>query len=656
MTSIVLRPDSAAATRRTGTFAATIVGIALVAFAVSVDFPRAAHGFKGDEASYYTLAYSLARDYDFAFTRADLVRVWDEFPTGPEGIFLKRGRHLALRASGGFPWLRLGWSNDPDRLYFGKSFIYPLAAAPFVKIAGTNGFLVFHALLLTLCFAAAVAWLQARGSSPGAALAYASAFLLASIVPVYFVWLTPELFNFALIFLAFFLWTYKEDAPDRLEPISAERPGWFERFVRSPRSDYAAAMLLGIATFSKPVHIMLIGPLVFLALWRRQWIRAAVVVLAFAASAALLFGLNYATSGNVNYQGGDRKTFYGYTGFPFANPRETFVTTGQSRATDAVPLDIVLTKDAPTVFFHNLEYFTLGRYSGFAPYFFPGLLSLLLFLSAPRRRPLWQWLTAGTAVMSAVALLLYMPYTYSGGGGPVGNRYYLSFYPLFLFVTPPLRRQMWAAVALGIGALATAPLVFNPFEMSFDPGAHAKSGPVRMLPIELTQLIDLPVSAKPRRSRLPLDGDPPLLAYFPDDNVHDLEEDKTFWVRGHSRADLILRAPAVDDELGTGRPIRLDTLGFEMANGPKPNRVTLRTDAETRTIPMTPGQVLTVRLRAGGGIPYRPLTFPTNYLYAVSITSENGFIPVLEEPGSGADSRMLGVRVHLIPAYDRSLK
>ena len=52
--------------------------------------------------------------------------------------------------SGGFPFLRLVSSPDPDatRLYYGKSYIYPLCAAPFVLLWGTNGFLVFHALLL----------------------------------------------------------------------------------------------------------------------------------------------------------------------------------------------------------------------------------------------------------------------------------------------------------------------------------------------------------------------------------------------------------------------------------------------------------------------------------------------------------------------------
>jgi hypothetical protein len=86
------------------------------------------------------------------------------FPTGPEGIFLKRGRRVTLRRAEAFPWVRIGKPYVVDRLFYGKSFIYPLVAAPFVRLFGTNGFLVLHALLLTVCFGAGVAWLEARGS------------------------------------------------------------------------------------------------------------------------------------------------------------------------------------------------------------------------------------------------------------------------------------------------------------------------------------------------------------------------------------------------------------------------------------------------------------------------------------------------------------
>ena len=137
--------------------------LVLAGFALSLDLPKTKLGFQGDEATYYSLGHSLARDLDFTFERRDLVRVWDEFP-GPEGIFLKQGKTIDLQRTGTFPYLRLVRTPDPrpDRLYYGKSYIYPLIAAPFVRVFGTNGFLVLHAVLMTLNILAAYTFLRAR--------------------------------------------------------------------------------------------------------------------------------------------------------------------------------------------------------------------------------------------------------------------------------------------------------------------------------------------------------------------------------------------------------------------------------------------------------------------------------------------------------------
>ena len=64
------------------------------------------------------------------------------------------------------PFVRIDRQPDPDpaRLYYGKSYIYPLVAAPFVWLFGTNGFLVFHAVLLALVTLAAYLFLNARSS------------------------------------------------------------------------------------------------------------------------------------------------------------------------------------------------------------------------------------------------------------------------------------------------------------------------------------------------------------------------------------------------------------------------------------------------------------------------------------------------------------
>ena len=142
--------------------------LVLAGFSLSLDLPKTKLGFQGDEATYYSLGHSLARDLDFTFERHDLVRTWEEFPA-PEGIFLKRGKTVHLQRSGAFPYVRVVRTPDPrqDRLYYGKSFVYPLIAAPFVRAFGTNGFLVLHALLVTLNILAAYTFLRASRQRAG---------------------------------------------------------------------------------------------------------------------------------------------------------------------------------------------------------------------------------------------------------------------------------------------------------------------------------------------------------------------------------------------------------------------------------------------------------------------------------------------------------
>ena len=643
--------------RRPSIGAITTLAIALVAlgFALSIDPPTTSKGFKGDEATYYSLAHSLARDFDFEYRREDLVRVWEELP-GPEGIFLKRGRTVDLRRAGRFPFVELAKGPDPDRnrLYFAKSYIYPLFAAPLVWLFGTRGFLVFHALLLALNFGAAYRFLVARRIPEGVAAGYALVFFGASVVPVYFVWLAPELFNMSLAMYAGFFWAYKEAARD--EPVG---PGRFERFLRSDRSDLAAAVLVGLATFSKPLHVALILPILALAVYRRRWLHGLITGVVFVAVTAALFLGNLAITGDLNYQGGDRKTFYGQpapgstyvgpSGFPFTSPRETFETTGLDRTTNEVPVDVLVTGDTFRVFRHNVWYFLVGRYSGLVPYFFPGVLSLVLFLLTKRRRETWQWMVLGMLAATATGLLLYMPYTYSGGGGPIGNRYFMSFYPWFLLLTPSITSLATPVFAGAVGMLFVAKLVFNPFAVSRDPGAAAMSGPLRALPIELTTINDLAVAAHADRSRLPLGGTPPVRAYFPDDRTYNPEGD-SFWVRGKSSADVILRAPTRSRADGRAVPLRIEFLEVELTNGRAANRVTVDTGAERQTISLAPRETSRVRLAMPYGVPYKPWQYPTNYTYQIRIRSSAGFVPYFEVPGS-TDARYLGVRVRLVPEY-----
>jgi hypothetical protein len=637
---------------RPGILTSSLLGILLLAFAVSVDFPKAnGGGFKGDESTYYVLAHSLARDFDFQFERQDLVRVWEEFP-GPQGIFLKRGKAIDVRGSSEFPFVRWTKREDPERetrLFFSKSYIYPLVAAPFVYFFGTNGFLVLHALLLSFDLFVIYLFILGLTKSNWVALPLALAFLGASVVPVYFVWLVPELFNVSLALYAVFFWAYKEVARDRL--LAAH-----SRVLAGRTSDYLAAVLIAAATFSKPPHLLLLAPIVGLAALRFEWKQAAVIATICAGVTAALFGVNAAITGEFNYQGGDRKTFYHYTGFPFANSWETFDNIGPVRGREDLLLgDVLVNTHSGTVFRHNAWYFLVGRNAGLLPYFFPGVLAFALFVFAKQKRP-WQWLAVATIAAVIVMHIFVWPFTWNGGGGPVGSRYFLAFYALFLPLIPATAGVFAAFVAFFVGALFTAQILLNPFYASTHPGEHTKTGPLRLLPLELTLIHDLPVAQNIERMKRPLGGTPPVFAYFPDDNAYN-PEGEWFWTKGRTRAEVVLRAPVVSAGPHKWVSKMITRLNVDIRNGGAINHVVVTTAGGSETLDMQPGEQRTVSLAVRSGVPFRRDVQPTSYLYKMSVETSAGFVPFLENPCPErntcppGDPRFLGAMIHVVPEY-----
>src|SRR6185295_2331531 len=119
--------------------AAMLGGILLVvslAAAISVDVVKTGFGLKGDEATYVSVGLGAAYDDDLTYERRDLERFFGLYRSGPEGIFLKRGKQLRLRLDGAPPFVHLAKSPDrrADRLYFGKALLYGIVAAPFARL------------------------------------------------------------------------------------------------------------------------------------------------------------------------------------------------------------------------------------------------------------------------------------------------------------------------------------------------------------------------------------------------------------------------------------------------------------------------------------------------------------------------------------------
>src|SRR5207244_12448344 len=125
--------------------------------------------------------------------------------------------------------------------------------------------------------------------------------------------------------------------------------------------------------------------------------------------------------------------------------------------------EMLTSREMPARFARNLEYFLIGRHFGFVPYFFPGVVAVALWLLSAERRAAWRVLTFFAFGGSTLALLLVLPYTWSGGGGPPGNRYLLSAYPTLFFLLPPLTSFTPVMVAWIGGALFTAKILVDPF-------------------------------------------------------------------------------------------------------------------------------------------------------------------------------------------------
>ena len=354
--------------------------------------------------------------------------------------------------------------------------------------------------------------------------------------------------------------------------------------------------------------------------------------LVFGLCAGGLFLVNMAITGEWNYQGGYRRTFV--FEFPFQTDHSTFeIPDSTLMARDESLAGVIFDRRVFwTNLSHNLGYVFVGRNAGLVPYFFPAVFAVLAFLAAPRRRPGWQYLVLAAGLAQILFFIINLPYTWGGGGGSVGNRYFMGAYGVFLFLLPPLSRTWLAVIPWAIGGLFTAPLVLNPFVTSFHPAEHTKHGPLRVLPVELTMVNDLPVNTEgPTRVLVwfgdnPGQNDPGFQIYFLDDNAFGREVDKAFWVKGESRAEFLIK---------TDRPMK--QLVLALSAGPLDTTVTASVNGRSQQVLVKEPQQMTFTLDRGFWYQARA------YVWVVSVSSSTGFVPIFH--GGGEDTRYLGVRV-----------
>lgn len=449
------------------------LALLLVLLTLAVGKPGLPMTLKADEPAYYLAALSLAQDLDLRCEVEDLGRLFDEYP------FLSTFNLILMTDD--------GWNT----VYFGKPYVYSLFAAPFAGIFGANGLVAFNMLLMM-----AMVWMGtvylARFNTWGLAALYSCGFFLVGSSFAYVFWLHPEVFNMACIAASLFLILHRfDDLP------STVRRGRVQRLLVGPTMRAAASgAVLSLAVYNKPMLVALALPSLFVLArdrrWRQlgAWVVAAVVVL------ILVSGLSVLLTGHPSaYLGVERM------GVPVFDPQQMPIQPVAPRPAAAAPTTnswfwlLRIPEVDGAQLLTDLKLFLVGRHTGLLPYMPFAVISMLLLLLRARSAGAVRWLTLAAIGSVGLFFLIWIPFNWHGGGGFVGNRYFVNVYPAFLFLVTQIRPAWMTAVAYALGGIFIGPILFTPFGAPVpEPTlqAHVRNPPFRYLPLELRFRTKLP--------------------------------------------------------------------------------------------------------------------------------------------------------------------
>jgi hypothetical protein len=550
-------------------------------FPLTLGKPGLPPHLKADEAAYYLASLSLARDGDLRVETKDIGRAFREFPFGPINNFILMTDD--------------GWHT----VYFAKPYIYSLFAAPFAAFFGANGIVCFNMLLTMAMVWMGYLYLRRYNPEPLAALFSASFFLL-SVGFMYVFWLQPEVFNMAAIAACLFFGLPRPDAAGDSE-----------------RRELLFALLSGavlvLAVYNKPMF----AAVALAPLWgyvrQRRWKTVGAWLLGAALCLAVVAGLATLLTGHPSAYLGVRRQ-----GVTLCEPGKLPITPEVTQATGGVAVPQSSTGNtwtwllrAPDITFYelveNIGYFLVGRHTGLLAYTpFAGLAVLLFLLRG--RRSTERWILLGSVSIVALYFLVFIAWNWQGGGGFVGNRYFISLIPAFLFLVTEIRPRGLVLAGHVLAGLFLGPLLFTPFgavvpEPTLQ--AHVRNGPFRFLPFELS-LRNVPGYERAQLGDLRIVGRKDVF----------LPRGDQMWVGGANRVELYF--------IGA-RPI--PTAVFQVTNLAPGNRIEIEMGDARETLDFGNAEE-TRRIRLDPGPPFRVRrqTFATFYVYKMIVTSRDGRI------------------------------
>ena len=431
----------------------------LVLFPLAISKPGLPGSLKSDEPAYYLMALSLARDGDLRFEPRDAQRLFDEFPYFPSNNTILMTED--------------GWRT----VYFGKPYVYSLFAAPFAGLFGANGVVAFNMLLLMAMVAMGASYLR-QFNPDGLAVAYSAGFFLLSSGFAYVFWMHPEIFNMAGVTGAL----YFGFRPETSAPL-AGRWRWLRGAAARP---LLSAACLAPAVYNKPMLAVVGLPLIWLFFRRQGWRGVVRWCAAALVAGGLVAGISWALTGSASaYLGVFRKGWNVHTPefMPPVMPERMIESKGDQGSWWWI---ISSPHSQLSDLAENLPYFFFGRHTGLFVYMPFALLSLLLFLFHQRRSRA-RWLLAGSLALVALVFLLWIPFNWHGGGGFVGNRYFVNAYPGFLFLVARVAPAWLTGLGYAAGGLLLGGILFTPYGAPvYRPTlqAHVRHKPFNLFPFE----------------------------------------------------------------------------------------------------------------------------------------------------------------------------
>ncbi|MEN8152561.1 MAG: hypothetical protein ABFR75_00935 [Acidobacteriota bacterium] len=554
----------------------------LIFFSFSTDIPtRQRGGFFSDESSYFSITQSIAHDFDLKYKREDIVRIKKIFRTGPAAFYLKK-------------------SKDGE-LSYAKFFAYPLFAAPFYKIFGVRGFLLFNGLMIFLSLLMGYIFLS-KFHPKAKSFLFTLIFVLATVIPVYIWWITADLFNFFIMFTGLFFFFY---------PFTNKK--WI----------YLSPVFFATAVFSKPTTLFPIAIIFLIILFNKEWKKFIILSLIALVISSGYLAIYYFQSGEINPMSGDRRSFH--SKFPYEKPEYSFEK-GFKMSLDNYGKRFFLSLEVAVL---NLFYYFFGRFTGMFIYFFPGVFILFFFFFQKKKRE--DWFILASIITGILVFILFLdPVNYFGGSGSIGNRYFFTLFPLFFFLGYRGRIFRFLLVPVVISIVFLSGIYMD---MSYHSSFSRYAGlsfPINLFPPEKTQFDKLPTNENPRAfGRLIRDGKEKYWVYFLNDNYHPINEN-SFWTYGKRSLELFL---------ATEKEVKEFVLMLK--NSPVQNSVVFKIENEKREIFLKPEQSTIKTLKN-----IRGLKMSNRYVYYLKFKSDNSYCPYFEETNS-EDKRNLGIKVHI---------